>query len=300
MVGQSLIRTMPEDFSLITASRDELDLKCYKQVLSFLNRENPDVVIVAAAKVGGIGANSTQQRDFLVENLNIQNSLISAAADANVPNLVFLGSSCIYPKSATQPISENALLSGPLEPSNEGYAIAKIAGIRLTRAVFEEMGFNYFSVMPTNLYGPHDNFDLFNSHVPAALMRKFHSAKENSSKEVYVWGTGTPMREFLHVDDLSRACWFLLKSDVAGELINVGTGVDITIKNFAELMARVVGFDGEILFDPAQQDGMHRKLLDVSKIHSLGWKHEIELETGIRQTYEWFLDGLKRGKIRGF
>ena len=300
MVGKSLVRTIPKQYNLVTASREQLDLKDYDHVYRFFIEQRPEVVIIAAAKVGGIGANSANQREFLVENLNIQNSVISAAADAKVPNLIFLGSSCIYPKLATQPISERALLSGPLEPSNEGYAIAKIAGIRLVQAIFEEVGLNYFSLMPTNLYGQNDNFDILSSHVPAALMRKFHSAKELESEEVVVWGTGNPKREFLHVDDLAKACWFLLEKEVAGELINVGTGIDISINQFAQLVAKIVGYKGKIVFDETKPDGTPRKLLDVSKIHSLGWKHQIELEDGIRQTYKWFLKALEKGEIRGY
>lgn len=299
MVGQSLVRSIPEKYNLITASRKQLDLKNYDQMFKFFTEQGPEVVIIAAAKVGGIGANSTNQREFLVENLSIQNSVISAAADARVPNLIFLGSSCIYPKFAAQPISEEALMSGPLEPSNEGYALAKIAGIRLVRAIFEELGLNYFSLMPTNLYGPNDNFDEFNSHVPAALMRKFHAAKELHSETVVVWGTGTPRREFLHVDDLASACWFLLDKGIAGELINVGTGIDISIQQFANLVAKIVGFEGKIVFDDTKPDGTPRKLLDVTRVQSLGWKHQIELEDGIQETYQWFLAALERGEIRG-
>jgi GDP-L-fucose synthase len=300
MVGQSLMKTMPKHYKLITASRIELDLKNYQRVLDFLLQENPDTVIMAAAKVGGIGANSVNQRSFLVENLGIQNSVISAAADAQVANLIFLGSSCIYPKFAPQPISENALLTGPLEPTNEGYAIAKIAGIRLVRAIFDELRLNYFSLMPTNLYGPHDNFDLQQGHVVAALMRRFHSAKNNGDKKVTVWGTGQPKREFMHVDDFTKACWLLLKSEIGGELINVGTGMDISIREFAVLMAKIVGFEGEIAFDITKPDGTPRKLLDISKIHSLGWRHEIELEKGIGDTYDWFQKALMKGEVRGF
>lgn len=300
MVGQSLVRNAPEKYNLITASRKQLDLKNYDQMSKFLIEHKPEVIIIAAAKVGGIGANSTNQREFLVENLSIQNSVISAAADARVPNLIFLGSSCIYPKFAAQPITEEDLLSGTLEPSNEGYAIAKIAGIRLVRAIFEELGSNYFSLMPTNLYGPNDNFDIFTSHVPAALMRKFHSAKELGSDTVNVWGTGTPKREFLHVDDLARACWYLLDKGVAGELINIGTGIDVSIHQFARLMAKNVEFEGKIVFDDTKPDGTPRKLLDVSKVHSLGWNHQIELEDGMKQTYNWFLEALEKGEVRGY
>jgi GDP-L-fucose synthase len=235
----------------------------------------------------------------IVQNLSLQNSIMSASADANITKLVFLGSSCIYPKNVSQPIKETSLLTGILEPTNEGYALAKIAGVRLAKAIYDEEHLDFFSLMPTNLYGPGDNFSLESGHVPAALMRKFHEAKINGSSSVTVWGTGTPRREFMHVDDLARACWYMLKLKAGGELINVGTGQDIEISTFASLMAKVVGFEGDIVYDLSKPDGTPRKLLDVTKIHGYGWQHEVELEDGLRQTYSWFINSLESGNVRG-
>lgn len=300
MVGSSLLRSAPEGVEIITTSRSELNLYDRSAVKSFLTQKSPHVIIMAAARVGGIGANSKFQRDFLVENLELQNSMMMAAAEVAIPNLIFLGSSCIYPQLAPQPISENSLLTGILEPTNEGYALAKIAGIRLAKAIYDENNLNFFSLMPTNLYGPCDNYHLENSHVPAALMRKFHEAKISSADKVVVWGTGSPRREFMHVNDMAEACWFLLNQEVGGELINVGTGEDIEIGEFAHLMARVVGYEGEIVYDTSKPDGTPRKLLDVSKIHSYGWKHRMKLEDGLRETYDWFVRALKRGDVRGY
>jgi GDP-L-fucose synthase len=300
MVGSSILRLAPQKHEIITVTRTEIDLTNFREVKSFLQENSVDAVVMAAAKVGGIGANSKFQKAFLVENLNLQNGIIVGASDAGVARLIFLGSSCIYPKHAPQPINESSLLTGTLEPTNEGYALAKIAGIRLCKAIFDEQSLKFFSLMPTNLYGPNDNFDEFASHVPAALMRKFHEAKINNEGEVVVWGTGTPHREFMHVDDMAQACWYMLDQDVGGELINVGTGEDVTIAEFAELMAKVVGFEGEIVFDNSMPDGTPRKLLDVNKAHSYGWKHRIELEDGLRQTYAWFVDALAKGEVRGY
>jgi GDP-L-fucose synthase len=276
-----------------------VDLEDFKSVYQFLKKEEPDAVILAAAKVGGIEANSINQKDFLLQNLKIQNSVIEAASLLQIRNLLFLGSSCIYPKFAVQPISEESLLKGQLEPTNEGYAIAKIAGIKLCRSIFEELKLNYFSLMPTNLYGPNDNFDPKVSHVPAALLRKFHEAKVAGSSEVVVWGSGTPRREFMHVDDMADACWFMLGQEAGGELINVGTGNDIEIREFALLIAKIVGFEGEIVFDTTKPDGTPRKVLDVSKIHSFGWKHRIDLVDGMEATYAWYKHALERGEVRG-
>jgi GDP-L-fucose synthase len=260
----------------------------------------PDLIVLAAGRVGGIGANSHHQKDFLLENLTIQNNVISAASKTGVENLIFLGSSCIYPRLAPQPIKEESLLTGPLEPTNEGYALAKIAGIRLCKAIFEEEGLNYFSLMPTNMYGPNDNFDLENSHLPAALMRRFHEAKGSGIKEVKIWGTGTPRREFMHSNDLAKACWFMSKKQAGGELINIGTGRDMQISNFAELMANVVGYEGDIAYDSSKPDGSPQKVLDVSKIESYGWRSEIELKAGLEETYSWFKDALEKGGLRGY
>lgn len=299
LVGSAIVRNAPEEYEIITANRNSLDLFDKGAVSGYLKKHNPDAVILAAAKVGGISANSKHQKDFLLKNLEIQDSVIDSAASLGIPKLIFLGSSCIYPKLAPQPISEMSLLTGPLEPTNEGYALAKIAGIRLCKAISEEMGLNYFSLMPTNLYGPNDNYDLQNSHVPAALMRRFHEAKESNLPTVAIWGSGTPRREFMHSDDMATATWHMLKVGAPGELINVGTGVDTTIREFAFTMARIVGYQGEIIFDKSKPDGTPQKLLDVSRINSLGWRAKIELEDGLSKTYEWFKQAIKNGEVRG-
>lgn len=284
----------------MVATRAELNLENSQEVSKFLESKNVDTVILAAAQVGGIGANSTNQMNFLLNNLRIQNSVIESAARLEIPNFVFLGSSCIYPQLAPQPIKEESLLSGYLEPTNEGYALAKIVGIRLCKAVFDEKGLNYFSLMPTNLYGPNDNFDLEWGHVPAALMRKFHEAKITNQKKVIVWGTGLPKREFMHVNDMASAVWQMLRKNVSGELINIGTGKDISISDFARTMAKVIGYEGEIIFDTTKPDGTPRKLLDVRKAHSYGWHHQIELLEGLQQTYSWFVNALAKGEVRGY
>ncbi len=300
LVGKALVNLADPSAEIVVATRSELDLENSLEVTKFIKSKNVDTIILAAAQVGGIGANSMHQMDFLLNNLKIQNSVMDSAARLKVPNFVFLGSSCIYPKLAPQPISEESLLSGYLEPTNEGYALAKIAGIRLCKAIYEEKRLNYFSLMPTNLYGPNDNFDLEWGHVPASLMRKFHEAKISNSKEVVVWGTGQPKREFMHVNDMAVAVWQMLDKNVGGELINVGTGEDVSISEFANTMAKVVGYEGEIVFDTTKPDGTPRKLLDVSKAHSYGWRHRIELEEGLRQTYSWFVDALAKGEVRGY
>ena len=299
LVGSALVRNAPKSYELITIDREKLDLLDKDAVNDFLKFIKPDVVILAAAKVGGIYANSKFQKDFLLRNLEIQDSVIDSAANNRIPKLIFLGSSCIYPKNAPQPISENSLLTGPLEPTNEGYAIAKIAGIKLCKAISQEMNLNYFSLMPTNLYGQNDNYDLDTSHVPAALMRRFHEAKLKKYSRVEIWGTGSPRREFMHVDDMASATWHMVEIGAPGELINVGTGTDVTIKDFAKLMASIVGFEGEISFDNSKPDGTPRKLLDVNKIHALGWTHKIELREGLTQTYKWFNHAIEIGEIRG-
>lgn len=300
LVGSALLRTKPSDITVVVQSRKELSLTDESSIFDFLHKNKIDSVILAAAKVGGIGANSKDHKNFLLENLKIQNAVLSAASQSRISNLVFLGSSCIYPKFAPQPINESSLLTGTLEETNEGYAIAKIAGIRLCKAIYDQDGLNFFSLMPTNLYGNNDNYDESASHVPAALMRKFHEAKMNGELEVAVWGTGAPRREFMHVDDMARACWFMLDQDVGGELINIGTGEDISIAEFAVLMAKVVGYEGQIVFDSSKPDGTPQKLLDVSKAHSYGWKHQLGLEEGLRQTYAWFVDALAKGEVRGY
>ncbi len=298
LVGSSLIRNAPKDFQIYSPSRAELNLEDKAAVFAALKREQPDAVILAAAKVGGILANSKFQRDFLAKNLEIQDSVIMSARDLGIPKLAFLGSSCIYPRDAAQPISEDSLMTGPLEPTNEGYALAKITGVRLCKAISDEDGFSYFSLMPTNLYGPNDNFHPEHSHVPAALIRRFHEAKVKRIDTVKVWGSGKPRREFMHVDDLADACWTLLNKAKGGELLNVGTGKDVSIAEFSQIVADAVGFDGQIEFDTSKPDGTPRKLLAVERIHSYGWKHKIELKAGIARTYDWFIDALDRGIIR--
>jgi GDP-L-fucose synthase len=258
-------------------------------VRDFFAKEKPAVVIFAAAKVGGIKANNDYPVEFLLDNLRIQNNLIAAASEIGTRKLLFLGSSCIYPKHAPQPIPESALLSGPLEPTNEAYAIAKIAGIKLCQAYAREYGKNFISAMPTNLYGPNDNFDLQTSHVLAALLRKAHEAKASGASELLVWGTGKPRREFLHVDDLASACLFLLEKYDSPEIINVGCGEDISIRELAELICDIVGFNGKLAWDTTKPDGTPRKLLDVTKLQGLGWKPRIPLREGIARTYDWFL-----------
>jgi GDP-L-fucose synthase len=269
--------------------RKELDLSNESAVAAFFEKEKPDVVVLAAARVGGIKANADFPVEFLLDNLRIQNNVISAAYASEVRKLLFLGSSCIYPKLAPQPIPESALLTGALEPTNDAYAIAKIAGIKLCQAYAAEYGQNYISAMPTNLYGPGDNFDLVSSHVLPALLRKAHEAKASGAREMVVWGTGTPRREFLHVDDMADACVFLLHHYDSPEIINVGCGEDVSIRELVELICDVVGFEGELTFDPTKPDGTPRKLLDVSKLTALGWRPKISLREGIASTYEWFL-----------
>ncbi len=305
MVGSALIRALEAagfsraleaaGFSkLLKRDRSELDLGDSAALSKFFAKEKPEIVIFAAAKVGGIKANNDQPVEFLLENLRVQNSVIAAAHENGARKLLFLGSSCIYPKLAPQPIPESALLSGPLEPTNEAYAIAKIAGVKLCQAFSREYGANFVSAMPTNLYGPNDNFDLETSHVLAALLRKAYEAKKSSARELVAWGTGTPRREFLHVDDCASACLFLLEKYDSPEIVNVGCGEDISIRELAELVCEVVGFDGELSWDKTKPDGTPRKLLDVSKLRGLGWAPTIPLRDGIAQTYDWFLKNVAK------
>jgi GDP-L-fucose synthase len=292
LVGSALVRLLQAHgfINLITRSRAQVDLRDERAVRDFFAEEGPEVVVLAAAKVGGIKANMDAPVEFLIQNLQIQNNVIRAAQEAGTRKLLFLGSSCIYPKFAPQPIPESALLGGPLEPTNEPYAIAKIAGIKLCQAFAREYGANFISVMPTNLYGPGDNFDLETSHALAALLRKAHEAKMSGAGEMIVWGTGEPRREFLHVDDLAAAVLFLLEKYDSPEIINVGYGEDISIRELAELICDVVGFRGELKWDRSKPNGTPRKLLDVSKIKKLGWQPTISLRDGVVQLYEWFLD----------
>lgn len=300
MVGSAIVRQLQNrsDIELITQSRSELDLTNQAAVDLFFKKNKIDEVYLAAAKVGGIHANNTYPADFIYENLIIECNIIHSAHKNNVQNLLFLGSSCIYPKLAKQPMSESELLTGRLEATNEPYAIAKIAGIKLCESYNRQYGRDYRSVMPTNLYGENDNFHAENSHVIPALMRRFHEAKLNNDKEVIVWGTGTPMREFLYVDDMAAASVYVMElnkeiyqvnTQPMLSHINVGTGIDCTIKEMAETMAKVVGFKGRIIFDSTKPDGTPRKLMDVSRLKNLGWTYSIELEDGLNKTYEWFL-----------
>ncbi len=291
MVGGALSRRLEsEGFSnLLVRDRSKLDLRDESAVAKFVAVEKPAVVILAAAKVGGIKANNDYPVEFLLENLRIQNNVIRSAYKNGARKLLFLGSSCIYPRLASQPIPETALLTGPLEPTNEAYAIAKIAGIKLCQAYAREHGANFISVMPTNLYGPNDDFNLETSHVLAALLRKGHETKTRKDSKLIVWGSGKPRREFLHVDDLASACVLLLEQYDSPEIINVGCGEDISIRELAELICDVVGFDGELTWDANKPDGTPRKLLDVTKLRALGWKPSIPLRDGIARTYEWFL-----------
>ena len=290
LVGSAIWRALEDRrFShIIGRTRAELDLLDGDAVNSFYRQERPDYVFVAAAKVGGILANDQQPAEFLFENLQIQNHLIHGAYGAGVKKLLFLGSSCIYPKLAPQPLKEDHLLTGPLEPTNEWYAVAKIAGIKMCQAYRKQFGCDFISAMPTNMYGPNDNFDLKSSHVLPALIRKFHEAKESNAPTVTCWGTGSPLREFLHADDLARACLFLMENYSQEQFINVGFGSDITIKELAETVARIVGFKGQIVWDASKPDGTPRKLMDSSRLFALGWRPQIDLENGIRSVYDKF------------
>ncbi|MGO9005635.1 MAG: GDP-L-fucose synthase [Beijerinckiaceae bacterium] len=293
MVGSAIMRRLLADgVTLLVADRRELDLRDQAAVHSWLEKQKPNVVILAAAKVGGILANDTYPADFLYENMIIEANVIHAAHVAGVERLVFLGSSCIYPKFAPQPIPEQALLTGPLEPTNEWYAIAKIAGIKLCQAYRRQYGRRYISVMPSNLYGPHDNFDLKTSHVLPALIRKIHEAKVAGRDEVVIWGTGTPLREFLHVDDLANGVVFLMDRFDGDEPINCGAGSDISIRALAEKIAGIIGFSGKLVFDTTKPDGTPRKLMDSGRINALGWKPEISLDEGIAHSYSWFRENV--------
>lgn len=296
MVGGAVVRRLAdEDCDVITTTRDTLDLTNQADVRDWFGAEKPDVVVLAAAKVGGIHANNTYPVEFLAENLSMQTNVITSAYANGVEKLLFLGSSCIYPKYAPQPIHEDALLTGPLEPSNEWYAIAKIAGIKLCQAYRKQYGADFISAQPTNLYGPGDNYDLENSHVLPALLRKFHEAKQAGAKEVTVWGSGTPLREFLHVDDLADALVFLLK-DYSDEVpLNVGSGVEVTIRELAETIAKVVGYEATLTFDADKPDGTPRKLMDSGRLHDLGWNRARGLQEGIAQAYGHWLEHGGRG-----
>jgi GDP-L-fucose synthase len=288
MVGSAIVRELERQghTNLVLRTSQELDLRDTKAVRDFFNTEKPEYVFLAAAKVGGIIANNTLKADFIYENLMIQNNVIHQSYQAGVKKLLFLGSSCIYPKMAPQPLKEEYLLTGLLEPTNEPYAIAKIAGIKMCDAYRDQYGANFISVMPTNLYGPHDNYDLNHSHVLPAMLRKFITAKKNHDQEVVIWGTGTPLREFLYADDLANACVYLMQHYDQPGIVNVGVGQDISIFELAQLVKKIVGFEGAIVLDPSKPDGTPRKLMDVSKLHALGWKATISLEQGIELVYQ--------------
>jgi len=292
LVGSAILRKLQAEgyTNLVTRTRAKLDLRDQAAVNRFFEEERPEYVFLAAAKVGGVLANSTYPADFIRDNLQIQTNVIDAAYRSRVKKLLFLGSSCIYPKFAPQPMKEEYLLTGSLEPTNEWYAVAKIAGIKMVQAYRRQYGFNAISLMPTNLYGPGDNFDLETSHVIPALIRKFHEAKVQGKPRVVVWGTGKPRREFLHVDDLADAALFLMQNYDGEEIINVGVGEDVSIRELAELIRDVVGYEGEIVFDTTKPDGTPRKLLDVSRLHALGWRARISLREGLGQTYRWYLE----------
>ena len=292
LVGSAIVRNLEAKGykNIIYRTHKELDLTNQEAVRRFFEEEKPEYVFLAAAKVGGIHANNTYPADFIYDNLMIQNNVIKAAHDFEVKKLLFLGSTCIYPKMAPQPIKEEYLLTGSLEETNEAYAVAKIAGLEMCKFFKRQYGDNFISCMPTNLYGPNDNFDLKNSHVLPALIRKFHEAKVNNSEAVEVWGTGTPLREFLYVDDMADACVFLMENYDGEQHVNIGTGEEVSIRELAETVKEVVGFDGELVFNTEMPDGTPRKLTTVEKLHGLGWKHKVSLDKGIRLAYNWFLE----------
>ncbi len=295
LVGSAIVRNLEEKGfnNILCRTHKELDLTNQNEVRRFFEEERPEYVFLAAAKVGGIHANNTYPADFIYENLMIQNNVIKAAHDFEVKKLLFLGSTCIYPKMAPQPIKEDYLLTGSLEETNEAYAVAKIAGLEMCKFFKRQYGDNFISCMPTNLYGPNDNFDLKNSHVLPALIRKFHEAKVNNSEVVEVWGTGKPLREFLYVDDMADACVFLMENYDGEQHVNIGTGVEVSIRELAETVKKVVGFEGELVFNTDMPDGTPRKLTTVDKLNGLGWKHKVDLENGIKMAYEWFLENYK-------
>jgi GDP-L-fucose synthase len=301
MVGSALVRRYcgEKGVTVIQRSRAELDLTSQAAVKDFFASEKPDVAIIAAAKVGGIHANNTYPGEFIYDNLAVATNSIHGAYQAGVKRLLFLGSSCIYPKQAPQPMAENSLLTGPLEPTNEAYAVAKIAGLKMCEYYRKQYGVLYHSAMPTNLYGPGDNYHLQNSHVLPALIRKFHEAKEAGRSEVVAWGTGSPKREFLHVDDLADACAFLLNMSNPPDLINIGTGTDVTIKELTELVAATTGFKGKIVWDSSKPDGTPRKLMDVNRLTALGWKARVGLRDGVDKTYQSYLAEKAAGTLRG-
>lgn len=299
LVGSAIVRSLEAKGyqNVIGRTHKELDLLSQQAVRDFFEAERPDVVVLAAAKVGGINANNTAPADFVYDNLQIQCNVIKCCHDYNVKKLLFLGSTCIYPKMAPQPISEDALLTGPLEETNEAYAIAKISGLEMCRFFKKQYGDDFISCMPTNLYGPYDNYDLSGSHVMPAMIRKFHDAKQNQVPSVELWGTGTPLREFLYVDDMADACVFLLEHYSGEQHVNIGTGKEVTIKELAEIVKHVVGYTGEIVWNNDMPDGTPRKLTDVTKLHNLGWTHQVELEEGVQLAYDWFKENVQNARL---
>ena len=299
LVGSAIVRSLKRSgyTNIIGRTHKELDLTDQKAVRDFFEAERPDVVVLAAAKVGGINANQTMPAEFAYENMQIQCNVIKCCHDYKIKKLLFLGSTCIYPKMAPQPIPEDALLTGPLEVTNEAYAIAKIAGMEMCRFFKKQYGDDFISCMPTNLYGPYDNYDLSNSHVLPAMIRKFHEAKMNNAPSVELWGTGSPLREFLYSDDMADACVFLLENYSGERHVNIGTGKEVTIKQLAELVKKTVGFNGDIVWNSDMPDGTPRKLADVSKLHSLGWTHKVELEEGVKLAYDWFKENVEDARL---
>lgn len=301
LVGSAIVRNLKAKgySNIIGRTHQELELTDQVAVREFFEKERPDVVVLAAAKVGGINANNTAPADFAWDNMQVQCNVIKCCHDYKVKKLLFLGSTCIYPKMAAQPIVEDALLTGPLEQTNEAYAIAKISGMQMCKYFKRQYGDNFISCMPTNLYGPHDNYDLKGSHVLPAMIRKFHEAKMQNAKSVELWGTGSPLREFLYVDDMADACVFLLENYDGEQHVNIGTGKELTIKELAELVKKTVGFEGEIVWNSSMPDGTPRKLTDVTKLHELGWTHKVELEEGVKLAYEWFKENVDHARMNG-
>ncbi len=301
LVGSAIVRNLKSKGynNIVGRTHKELELTDQQAVRAFFEEERPDVVVLAAAKVGGINANNTTPAEFIYDNMQVQCNVIHCCHQYGVKKLLFLGSTCIYPKMAPQPIPEDALLTGPLETTNEAYAVAKIAGMEMCKFYKRQYGDDFISCMPTNLYGPHDNYDLNGSHVLPAMIRKFHEAKLNNAPSVELWGTGTPLREFLYVDDMADACVFLLENYDGEQHVNIGTGKEVTIKELAEMVKKTVGFEGEIIWNDGMPDGTPRKLTDVTKLHSLGWRHKVELEEGIRMAYDWFKENVDHARMNG-
>lgn len=299
LVGSAIVRNLKEKgyTNIIGRTHRELDLCDQKAVRDFFEKERPDAVVLAAAKVGGINANNTKPAEFAYSNLQIQCNIIQSSHEFHVKKLLFLGSTCIYPKMAPQPIPEDALLTGPLEETNEAYAVAKIAGLEMCKFYKRQYGDDFISCMPTNLYGPYDNYDLTGSHVMPAMIRKFHEAKTAGKPSVELWGTGTPLREFLYVDDMADACVFLMENYSGEQHVNIGTGKELTIRELAELVKRTVGFEGEIVWNTEMPDGTPRKLTDVTKLHGLGWTHKVELEEGVAKAYAWFCENVEQARL---